>query len=48
MAVMCKPKEIIPVLSEKNSKKLLSTPANKAAVEKMLRVSDKLRGKARS
>ena len=48
MAVMCIPKEIIPVLSEKNSQKLLSTPANKTAVEKMLRVSDKIRGKAKS
>ena len=45
MAVMSKPKAIIPVLSEKNSKKLLSTPADKAAIEKIFRVSDKIRGK---
>ena len=45
MAVMSKPRAVIPVLSEENSKKLLSTPANKAVIEQMFRTSDKLRGK---
>lgn len=46
MAVMSKPKAVIPVLSEENSKKILSAPVNKAIIEQMFRTSDKARGKA--
>ena len=43
MAVMSKPKFIIPVLSEENSKKVLSMPINKKVINQMLNTSNKFR-----
>lgn len=45
MAVMSKPKAVIPVLSEENSKKILSMPVNKSVISRMFRISNKVRGK---
>lgn len=38
-------KSIVPVLSEEDSNKLLSKSVNKDAIHKMLRISNKVRGK---
>ena len=43
MAVMSKPKFIIPVLSEENSKKVLSMPINKKVISQMVNTSNKFR-----
>ena len=43
MAVMSKPKFIIPMLSEENSKKVLSMPINKKVINQMLNTSNKFR-----
>ena len=47
MAVFCKPKAVVPVLSEKSSKVVLKTQANKNLIAKMINTSEKFRGKAR-
>ena len=43
MAVMSKPKFIIPMLSEENSKKVLSMPINKKVINQMVNTSNKFR-----
>lgn len=43
MAVFAKPVSIVPMLSAENTKKIFSAPAKKDAVERMLRVSAKLK-----
>ena len=43
MAVMSKPKFIIPMLSEENSKKVLSMPINKKVISQMVNTSNKFR-----
>lgn len=44
MAVMSKPKAVVPILSEENTKKILAMPVNKEAIREMKRISEKLRG----
>lgn len=41
-------KPIVPVLSEENSEKLISKPVNQQAIQKMLRISDKIRNREKS
>ena len=41
-------KPIVPVLSEENSEKLISKPVNQQAIQKMLRISDKIRNHERT
>ena len=43
MAVMSTPKFIIPMLSEENSKKVLSMPINKKVINQMVNTSNKFR-----
>lgn len=47
MAVFCKPKAIVPVLSEKSSKAILKTEANKKLIIKMINTSEKFRGRVK-
>ena len=43
MAIFAKPVSVVPTLSTENTKKIFSAPAKKEAIERMLRVSAKLK-----